>query len=726
MVLALWAWLLTAHAGVTVTLPATDAEVVFDDDARGAVEQGMTALAAGRFDEAGRSFRALSEAGGGVPARYLEGLAWYEGGRLRMAQKATEKALSRDPQHGPALSLYGLILADLGRGSEALDVLDEATGRANLSKDRSLQARILLNQGLIDLDRGELTRARQRLTEALVAAEEAADPGIVAMAKENLGTLSALAGEEGRGGDPMAAVTAKLRAGDVAAARASVPKPAEHDRRGQARALLADAVVDRAAGDLDAANVKLRTALGLAREGGLLRETSACLAELGTIYSLSGRFDIALQLYQEAVGLVAGTSFRLREVAYRVEAGRVAVRLNDLEQARNQLAAAAVVVKQTEDPLALARIDELKGGMESRSDRPGEAAERFESAIGVYRARGHTVDVARVYTELVSLWAGRDESKMRKAMRKALEAFSAVDNAAGPAHVKMAQGLGYARALDLDRALAAFLEAAELGEKLDTDRGRQIAAHARENAAQALKALGHTDDLADEMAKATELSGVMARQEAFQAAEAAYQRGLDAYNGGRHDAAVEAFNEAIRGFGTLGERGYATTSRRGRGWALRGLALQVGPEQAIALYGRAEQDGLAAGDAELRVKARTGGALAAAELGNKDAQKRLSAAAELAEAAGLPDQAGLAYARVAEVGDSLETRASAARRAFDLRGGADAEAVYAMYSVAVDAFNAGDADLALSLADEIAPHAGNLAEAVEAVRTAARSGGASP
>ena len=45
--------------------------------------------------------------------------------------------------------------------------------------------------------------------------------------------------------------------------------------------------------------------------------------------------------------------------------------------------------------------------------------------------------------------------------------------------------------VELDQALAAFLEAAELGEALGTDRGRQIAAHARENAAQALKALGH-------------------------------------------------------------------------------------------------------------------------------------------------------------------------------------------------------------------------------------------
>ena len=81
----------------------------------------------------------------------------------------------------------------------------------------------------------------------------------------------------------------------------------------------------------------------------------------------------------------------------------------------------------------------------------------------------------------------------------------------------------------------------------------------------------------------------------------------------------------------------------------------------------------------------------------------------------------MAYARIAEVATSLEARASAARRALDLRGAQDAEAVYAMYSVAVDAYNDGDAELALALADEIAPNAGSLQEAVEGVRTAARA-----
>jgi len=719
MVLLVWAWLCGAQAGVTVSLPATDAEVVFDDTAQAAVEQGMQALSSGRFDAAGRSFRALAEAGGGLSARYLEAMAWYEGGQLRLSEKAVQRVLEVDSQHGPALSLYGLVLADTGRGQEALRILDKALGRARVNGDQRLEAQVVLNQGLVHLDMGELGRARQTLTQAVELARAVPDDALVASAQENLGTVAALTGEGGGEADPVAAVAAHLRKGELDEARAAVPRPSEHDRRGQVRALLADALVDRTAGRLDDANAKLRTALGLAREGGLVRETAACLAELGTLYSLGGRFDVALQLYQEAVGLVAGTSFRLREVAYRVEAGRVAVRLGDMDQANNQLEVAAMVAGRIEDPLGQARIEELQGQIDERTDRPEQAASHLESAITTYERFGHTADVARVSTELAAVWAGRDAGRTRKAESQALRAFQAVNNPAGPAHVQVSLGLGYARRGDLDRALQAFLKAAELGEALGTERGTQIASHARENAAQALKALGHTDDLADEMAQATELEGVMARQEAFQAAEQAYKRGLDAYNEGRHGQAVAAFTEAVKGFSRLGERGHASTSRRGRGWAMRSAALLLPADQALPYLEQAEQDALAVGDTELRVKARTGAALAAAELERKDATRRLTEAAELAESAGLNEEAGLAYARIAEVATSMDTRASAARRAYDLRGTDDAEAVYAMYSVAVDAYNAGDAELALSLAQEIAPHAGSLAEAVEGVRSAA-------
>lgn len=713
-------WLLgsLALAGVTVQLPASDTEVVFDDSAQSAVEQGLEALAAGRFEAAGRSFRALADAGGGPDARHLEALAWYQAGQVRLAEKAARQVIAEAPTHGPALGLLGLVELDTGRGDDALVTLEKAGARARAVGDARLGARALANRGLVRLDRGELAQARAELIAARSEATRIGDAGLVQLIDDNIGTLDGIEGR-GSGGDTVSQVAALLRTGEVRAARAAVPKPGDHDRRGQVRSLIADALIDRVSGDFDAANVKLRLALGRAREGGMLRETSTTLAELGVLYGLAGRFDLALGQLQEAVGLVAGTSFRLREVAYRVEAGRVAVRLGDLQQARDQLSVARVVAKNTQDPLGAARVAELEGQLAAAAEQPDRAAARLEVALGVYAERGHHADEARVATDLVRLWAGRDEGNRKRWARRAITAFEAARNPAGSAHVEVAAGLGYARAKDLDRALAAFLAAARQAERLDSSRGEQIADHARENAAQALKALGHTDELADEMAQATELVGVMERQEAFGKAEARYEAGLAAFNKGDYTTALDGFEAATKGFTTLGEEGYASTCRRARGWARRNLALRLTPEAALPLFDGAARDGLNAGDAELRAKALVGGAIAAAELGRSGAVDRLTGAADAAEKAGLPAEAGRCFIEIASRGSNLDARAAAARRAFDLRGPDDSEGAYAIYSVAVDAYNAGAYDLSVGLAEEVAPHAGDLAEAVESVRSAA-------
>lgn len=719
MLFVTW-WMLAtlAQAGVTVTLPSSDAAVVFDDSSEAAVEQGLTAMGEGRYEAAGRAFRALADAGGGADAHLLEAGAWYEAGQLRLAEKAVKKVLAEDPARGPALGLLGLILTDTGRGEEALEVLARAGAAARSAGDRRLEARTLVNEALVRLDRGELDQAEGRLDAA--AAVEVDDAGIREAIRENRAALASVRGEAvDVQADTLSTVSGLLRRGQVDAARKTIPIPSEHDRRASVRALLADALCDRASGNFDAANVKLRTALSAAREGGLLRESAAALTELGVLYSLAGRFDTSLATLQEAVGLVAGTSFRLREVATRVEAGRVAVRLGDLQQARDQLAAASVVAGQTQDPLGEARISELRGEIASRGEDPVEAAGHYRAARATYVARGHHADAARVATDLVRLYAGVDAGQVRRWSREAEQSFQAAGNAAGPAHVKVAEGLGYARRNELDAALAAFLEGAKRAEGLGTDRGRQIAVHARENAAQALKALGHTEELADEMAQATELGGVMERQEAFAAAEARYDEARASFDRGDYATARTGFDQAVSAFRNLGETGYAGTARRGRGWASRNLALRLEPEPAIALYRLASEDGKAVGDAELHAKALVGLGLASAQVDARDAIERLTEGAAVAEAAGLDAEAGTCFAEIAAKAQHLDVRAAAARRALDLRGPEDAQAVYAMYSVAVDAYNAGAHQVALELADEIAPHAGKLDDAVASVREAA-------
>ena len=125
MWIAIWAAL--ARAGVTVTLPGTDTEVVFETAATSEVEGAMADLSARKFDSAAKRFGALADASNNADLRYLQAMAAYEGGQMRLADLACTQGLTASPGHAPLLSLRGLVLGDLGRGDEALASLDKAS-----------------------------------------------------------------------------------------------------------------------------------------------------------------------------------------------------------------------------------------------------------------------------------------------------------------------------------------------------------------------------------------------------------------------------------------------------------------------------------------------------------------------------------------------------------------------------------------------------------------------
>ena len=110
---------------------------------------------------------------------------------------------------------------------------------------------------------------------------------------------------------------------------------------------------------------------------------------------------------------------------------------------------------------------------------------------------------------------------------------------------------------------------------------------------------------------------------------------------------------------------------------------------------------------------------AAMEIEGVDAAPLLKACSDDAVAVGLDELAAKCFSGAAELGPDLLPRAAAARRAHALDPGA-VPSVYAMYSVAVDAYNAGQYGLAEDLAVEVGPVAGDLSDAVTAVLEAAR------
>src|SRR5690606_28275261 len=113
------------------------------------------------------------EAGGGAEARWLEGIAAYEGGDRRRAERAADDGLRFAPRHGPLLVLKGLAAADAGRGEEALAALARALEVARDDGDLGLEGRATLNRGLVFLDRGEARRAEEAFTAASALGERA-------------------------------------------------------------------------------------------------------------------------------------------------------------------------------------------------------------------------------------------------------------------------------------------------------------------------------------------------------------------------------------------------------------------------------------------------------------------------------------------------------------------------------------------------------------------------
>lgn len=704
-------------ADLATVLPDSAVEVQIASEASEAVQAAYALLEAGRFPEAARAFGALADASQGQQARYFEALAWYEAGEIKSSLRAVKAVVKADLDHGPAWSLLGLVHADRGEGDEAEKALERAHDRAEATGDLALGARASLNQALVAQDRGQPDHARRALQRAERLATSAEDELLLAVVRANLANVEAVGGGD-MPGDVLGQVAELLRRGDLRSARAAIPSGEPPNRREGVRRLLAAAAVDRAEGRLEGASLKARKALTEARRGGLVRETGAALAEIGTLFNLAGRFVPAFDALHEAVGVVAGTSFRVSELSYRVEAGKVAVRLGDLTQARDQLAAARRVAEGLPPTVVGPRLDELWAAVEATEGEHSAASRRLASVVDRYEATGAFADAARASTSLVTLHAAHRSEEIGPWEDRAVKLFERAGVDAGAAHVKVARGLGLARAEQYEQAIQAFVQAAELAEGLDTSRGQQIAAHARANAAAVLQAQGIDPALSARLAEGGELQTAMTAHKVYAEGEERYRAGLQAFERGAYAEARESFTAALESFSKLDDPALTATARRSRGWAARNEAIRAQDTDALPLFQLAERDAEAAQDPELLVRAKVGAALASSALDRSSAQRRLLEAADLAEEAGRIDDAVRCLTGLADALESLDDRISVARRAA-LLDPSSPLVTHALYSAAVDAYNYEDYALALSLAEELAPRAGSLADPVEAVRAAA-------
>lgn len=709
-------WLCLAVAGAVPAVEIPEA-LTFEEEVRPEVEGALTDLRERRFEDAARRFGALADAGGNADFRYLEAMARYEGGDLRRAIRAAERGVAADPEHGPLLNLYGLALSEVGRGEDALVALERADAKARRAGSVPLEARVALNEGLVWMDLGELGRAESACRKAARLAEQAGETGILEQAAINLSVVASLQGSASAD-DLVGRVADRLRRGDLEGARTLVPSSEGESRREVIERRVARAAVARAEGRFDDAATDLQVALVKAREGGMVREVVRVLGELGTVHLFAHRDLLAREYLREALDTVEGTHFKVQALDLHAQAGLVDTRLGLMESARAHLVAGRELARKVDDPVGVVRLDELQAAIAAADGDLATATEAYEAALSALDGWGYWADSARVASALVVLSSGRDPEATAKWSEAAVERFRRAGDPLGPAHVGIARGLGLVREGDVEEGLKAFVAAAKVAEESGTERGQEVARVARDDAAEALRVLGHSPQ-GVERAQELGLTDAVARQEAFARAKTAWVEGMEAWDAGEWGVARERFDTAFSGFQGIGEAGYAATARRGRAWALWNLTVGQSPVTALPYYEEIVQEAIQVDDPELRVRARVAQALSAMEIPQVDAEPLLRSAAEDAESIGMDVMASRCWAGMADLGDDLEARARAARRAQVLDPGGSASA-YAMYSVAVDAYNADRYELALELSREVLPHSGDLRDAVTAVLEAAQ------
>ncbi|MCB9682943.1 MAG: hypothetical protein H6733_15870 [Alphaproteobacteria bacterium] len=671
-------------------------------DTERTLDTAGAALDAGAFDDVITLVHPLD----GARARLLEAVAQYELGELRAAERLAAAGLAIDPSDAGLLVLHGLVLADLGRGDEAIGPLAAAISSADRAGDAALGVRARLHRGLVDEDQGHPERARTWWTEARTRASAAALPDLAAEA------TALLAGLDVHGAtDLVGRVADALRRGDTAAAHGAL-EASRPGRRGATRAAIARGMVARADGRLDDAADLLKAAVVGAEAGGLLREASAARLELAQVLVVGGAVDEARTVLADALQRVGGSSLAVREADLRLALGRLEVRAGHADAAAAQLEAVRRVVAGLDHPAFGPAVRELGGMVRAAQGAPADGSAELLAASAAWTALGFHADAARAGAEAVRTAAvsGRGVDAARAV---ALAAFEAAHDPRGPIHVALSAGLGATEARRTDEALAAFAEALRRARAVDDARLVAVAEH---DLAEALVVLGHdrgaVDGLSDEA-----LQDAVARHARFLAARKAFDAGRRAFDAGQWSQARTSFSDAVRDFDGLGEERALREARRGRAWSTYNLAVASEPLMAVALLDGLAGEGEAVGDGDLSVRVEASGAIAAGRAGVQGAASRLRAAAPRAVAGGMPGLAARCWAGLSELPIDLDDRVAAARSAFRL----DPKDVgaWAVYGVAVAAYRADALELARTLVDEVGRQDGELGEGIDALRRAA-------
>ncbi len=675
-----------------------------------AVDAARAALEGGRWDEAAAAWGAIADVGGGPSARLAQAVALYEAGAMAPARTAAEKALATRPKDVVGLNILALAMIDGGAVESGIARLEEARTLAT----GPWKARILVNLALAHYDRGDAAKALACLDEAV--GSSGGDAQIDAQIASARTTVAGLSGKD-------AGVGPLLGRGDVRGARVKAEAAAAGaaTRRDSVTAAIQLAAVERAEGALDGAAKRLESAAKSARESGMVREHAIALGNLGLVHSIAGRLPLAADALRAAVSSARSGGYRVVEVDLRCELGLALVRMGDVDAAEGEQRAAGALLASMDYPQGVARQAELGGAVAAARGDLGTAESALGRAASFHESAGRYLDAARSATALAAAFQGKEEAKAKSWAGRAEGLFAKAGDPIGPAHVALALALADARAKRHDAALAGFARAAELAEAVGSARGKVVARISRENAAEMLVRLGQSADVA-KMAAQAGVGDLVARQQQLATAFTDYDAGLKAYNAADWPTARDRFARARAAFEKLAEPGYAGRARKAAAWAAYNQLVALPAQQSYPSWQQLVDETAKLDDAELFLRTYAAAALSAHTVGKDDPSARLKECGRLAERQGVREVAARCYGALAERAGPLPERARLAKTAFAFDP-QERAAVYALYAVAVDAYNAGEGAIAIELCTLARPQAGSLVGAIDEVLAAARQGG---
>ena len=277
------------------------------------------------------------------------------------------------PLLADVLRWQAVVLRDRGRTSEAEPLFERSLAVATRIRYEAGRAHALNQMSSIALRRGDLVKAANTLSDALVLADRAGESRLVGMIQQNLGIVA--------------------------------------DIRGNPAAALAH----------------YRLALRVLEEANDPQATCWVLNNLGYLLVREGRFDEARDAFERGLGLARARGDLMSEGILEGNRGELRLMLGEIEEAHAHITRSLEIADQRDDDVRRAGALKLLGAYQRLAGRPAEAAETLQRALTLSAVgEDALLGAETLYQFGVALSDLGDTDSAQQVWRAALEAFERI------------------------------------------------------------------------------------------------------------------------------------------------------------------------------------------------------------------------------------------------------------------------------------------------------------